>query len=102
MICQAKEMPMGTRNIRHDISHSIGTRLGGVRGLLTAGAAALAMLQPAPATAQPVACPVKQDLVKIPEIVSQDGKLRGTILLSDEQQYIAFRAQGTIPGGGPN
>src|SRR5258708_7366127 len=59
------------------------------------GAAAVAigvaLLQALPACAQWIPCPLQQDLVKIPELVSRDGILRGTVLLSDQQQRLAFR-----------
>jgi FtsP/CotA-like multicopper oxidase with cupredoxin domain len=45
--------------------------------------------------------PEQQDLVKIPELISKDGKLRGTILLGDEQQRLTFRQPpATKPGEG--
>jgi FtsP/CotA-like multicopper oxidase with cupredoxin domain len=62
-------------------------------------AAAAVLLQALPARAQWIPCPGQQDLVKVPEIVSQDGILRGTILLSDEQQRLAFKQPPTkMPG----
>src|SRR5262245_54363124 len=70
-------------------------------------AAALVLLQVLPADAQRrrppqpqstpptewIDCPaVQQPLIKIPEIVSQNGQLRGTIVLRDEQmQRLAFK-----------
>ncbi|MEO8035390.1 MAG: multicopper oxidase domain-containing protein [Acidobacteriota bacterium] len=45
-----------------------------------------------------VACPpTNQDLLRIPELVSQNGKLRGTVLVSSEQQRIAFRSPASAP-----
>ena len=46
-----------------------------------------------PARAQEIVpCPPEQqDLLKIPELVSQNGVLRGTIMLSDEKEAIPFR-----------
>ena len=64
-------------------------------------AAAIAMvaaLLPAlPACAQWIPCPAQQDLVKIPVLASKDSQdpkdriLRGTLLLSDQQQRLTFR-----------
>jgi FtsP/CotA-like multicopper oxidase with cupredoxin domain len=56
------------------------------------------------AHAQEVTClPIQQDLVKIPEIVTDgQGHLRGTIQLGDQQERIAFRiplGAGNVPGG---
>jgi FtsP/CotA-like multicopper oxidase with cupredoxin domain len=59
------------------------------------------MLHAVPAHAQEfVPCPAEQQpLVKIPELASQDNKLRGTIVLSDEQERIAVRQpSNTLPG----
>jgi FtsP/CotA-like multicopper oxidase with cupredoxin domain len=73
------------------------------RWMAVASTVAVMLVQALPAGAQFVDCPVGQDLVKVPELVRQDdGKLRATIVLSDEQQYIAFRTPGTIPGQGTN
>ena len=46
-----------------------------------------------PARAQEfVPCPPEQqDLLKIPELVAQNGVLRGTVMLSDEKEAIPFR-----------
>jgi len=54
---------------------------------------AAALLTALPARAQWIPCPAQQDLVKVPELVSQeqDHVLRGTILLSDQQQRLTFR-----------
>jgi len=42
--------------------------------------------------AQPVTCPAPStDWVRIPEIVGTSGKLKGTIIISAEQECIAFR-----------
>jgi hypothetical protein len=41
---------------------------------------------------------IGQPLVKIPEIVSSNGVLRGTVLLSDRQERVAFRTPPTAPG----
>ena len=38
-----------------------------------------------------------QPLVPVPEIASVGGKLRRTIVLSDEQEWVAFRVPGTAP-----
>ncbi|HJQ27141.1 MAG TPA: multicopper oxidase domain-containing protein [Blastocatellia bacterium] len=38
-----------------------------------------------------------QYLVRIPEFVSKDGKLRGTILLGDDQRWMAFRVPRSKP-----
>src|ERR1700674_3318002 len=65
------------------------------RRLPAAAIMVAALLVPAlPLRAQWIDCPTpaQQELVKIPEIVrSDDGKLRGTIVLSDEEQRLAFR-----------
>jgi FtsP/CotA-like multicopper oxidase with cupredoxin domain len=60
---------------------------------LAAAAFAAALLPALPASAQWIPCPAQQDLVKIPELVSQekDKVLRGTVLLTDEQQRLTFR-----------
>ena len=52
------------------------------------------------AQAQPVDClPMQQPLVKIPEMVSKDGRLRGTFLLTDQQERINFRTPPqSLPG----
>lgn len=58
---------------------------------LVAAALCLAAL-PARAQQQPDCLPIKQDLVKIPEIVTDgQGHLRGTIQLIDQQELIAYR-----------
>lgn len=54
-----------------------------------------------PARAQQfVPCPDEQQpLAKVPELASHDGKLRGTIVLSDEQERIPVRQpSNTLPG----
>jgi FtsP/CotA-like multicopper oxidase with cupredoxin domain len=59
------------------------------------------MLHASPARAQEfVPCPDEQQpLVKVPELASQGGKLRGTIVLSDEQERIPVRQpSNTLPG----
>lgn len=61
-------------------------------------AATLMLLQMLPARAAIDCLPPGQPLLNIPEIVSHNGVLRGTILLSDEQQRLAFRS----PTGGGN
>ncbi len=64
------------------------------RLLLTVLAAALVvMLQALPAHAQQfVDCPPEQQpLLRIPELAAQNNILRGTIVLSDEQQKMPFR-----------
>ena len=64
----------------------------------TALAVALTLLQ-APAANAAIDClPVGLPLVKIPEIVSQHGVLRGTIVLADEEQRLIFRSPGGKPG----
>lgn len=49
--------------------------------------------------AQPVQCPtlVPTDLVRIPEIQAKDGKLRGTIVVSAEQECVPFRKPASAP-----
>ena len=63
------------------------------RRLPGASLAITVMLAPAvPACAQWIPClPEQQDLVKIPELISKDGRLRGTLLLSDQQERLTFR-----------
>ena len=87
------------------------------RNYLTASAGVLALMLPFPpahAQAPPTATPatgstppqgllscdpiIGQPLAKVPEIVSSNGVLRGTILLSDRQERIAFRTPPTAPG----
>jgi FtsP/CotA-like multicopper oxidase with cupredoxin domain len=64
------------------------------------GSLALALLVTLPAAAQWIDClPEGQNLPVIPEIVAKDGTLRGTLLLTDEQQRMTFRA---VPGNPPN
>jgi len=61
----------------------------------------LLLMHALPARAQEfVPCPdEEQPLVKVPELSSQDRKLRGTIVLADEQQRIATRQPpNTLPG----
>jgi FtsP/CotA-like multicopper oxidase with cupredoxin domain len=71
------------------------------RRLAAAAIAFAAALLPAlPAGAQWIPCPAQQDLVPIPVLAAPDAAdakdrqpqiLRGTVLLSDEQQRLAFR-----------
>ena len=42
--------------------------------------------------------PVSQPLLKIPELVSKNGVLRGTVVLTDEQRRLIFRSPGKTPG----
>jgi FtsP/CotA-like multicopper oxidase with cupredoxin domain len=59
--------------------------------------AALTLGQAMPVHAQEVDClPMGQPLITLPEIVSHDGKLRGTIMLIDEQARVSFRQQYTV------
>jgi FtsP/CotA-like multicopper oxidase with cupredoxin domain len=69
------------------------------RGLAAvSAAAALIALMPS-AQAQGVVCPpISQPLVKIPEIVSENGVLRGTVMLQDVQLRMLFRIPQTTPG----
>jgi FtsP/CotA-like multicopper oxidase with cupredoxin domain len=55
-----------------------------------AGAAMLVQMPSAGAQLLPDCLPPGQPLLRIPELISQDGKLRGTILLADEQQRVNF------------
>jgi FtsP/CotA-like multicopper oxidase with cupredoxin domain len=58
---------------------------------VSGAAAALIALMPS-AQAQGVVCPpISQPLVKIPELVSQNGVLRGTVMLQDVQLRMLFR-----------
>lgn len=62
---------------------------------------AVMTLHALPASAQEfVPCPNEQQtLVTVPELTSHDGKLRGTIVLADEQQRIPTRQPpNTLPG----
>ena len=69
--------------------------------------AAVIMLQAPPAHAQIVnVCPPElsgaagvpgNTFFKVPEITSKDHKLRGTLILSDEQQWMAGRVPSTAP-----
>jgi len=62
--------------------------------------ALLAMLaMPRLAGAQAVQCPTLQpaDLVRVPEIQAQDHRLRGTIVVSAEQECIGFRVPASKP-----
>ena len=53
----------------------------------------------APTRGQSIACPPEgQNLLKVPELVSsKDHKLRGTIVLSDEQERMTFRVPVSAP-----
>src|SRR6202035_5832403 len=77
--------------------HGRGRRMSRWRWLAAASAAGIVvLLQPLPAqtqTVQPVTepCPPPgQPLIRIPELVSKDRKLRGTILLGDEAVRMTF------------
>lgn len=59
-------------------------------------APALMLLQALPARAAIDCLPLGRPLVRVPEIVSQYGILRGTIFLGDEQQRIATREPGGL------
>jgi FtsP/CotA-like multicopper oxidase with cupredoxin domain len=74
------------------------------------GVIMVTMLQAMPARAQasptptqtPLAnpCPtnmIGQPLIPVPEIATKDGKLQGTVLLSDEKQWMAFRVPVSAP-----
>jgi FtsP/CotA-like multicopper oxidase with cupredoxin domain len=72
-----------------------------IRSLLAAAFAAAALMFVAqPAQAQFMDCPpTQQPLVKIPEFVSQNGVLRGTVLLTDQQELLAYRQPPqSVPG----
>lgn len=83
----------GRRPARASSRRAVFSRL-----LAAAVFAAALMLGPAlTASAQEVTClPLEQDLKSMPEIVSQDGKLRGTIMLIDVPARVSFRQQYTI------
>jgi FtsP/CotA-like multicopper oxidase with cupredoxin domain len=52
-----------------------------------------ALLAQMPVAQAAIECvPISQPLVKIPELVSQNGVLRGTVLLRDVQQRVKFRS----------
>src|SRR5690349_17926657 len=42
-------------------------------------------------------CPTGNDLQKIPELISKNGKLRATIIVTAEQQMIGTRVPPTAP-----
>src|SRR5207244_2089463 len=67
---------------------------------LLSAAIALASLPALSALAAPVDClAMQQPLVKIPEIVSSGGRLRGTILLNDQEERVNFRTPPqSLPG----
>jgi FtsP/CotA-like multicopper oxidase with cupredoxin domain len=68
---------------------------------ITLVAMVVLMLHALPAHAQEfVPCPDEQQpLATVPELAAKDGKLRGTIVLSDEQESIPFRQPpNTLPG----
>ena len=76
-----------------------------VRRSLRAGLIAMAVLMwyTLPARAQQfVPCPPEQQsLLTIPELASQQGVLRGTMMLSDEQEAISFRQPPQSKPGDP-
>jgi FtsP/CotA-like multicopper oxidase with cupredoxin domain len=54
--------------------------------------AVLTLVLPAAAAAQSINCtPAEQPLVKIPELVTQSGMLKGTLVLNAERQRLIFR-----------
>jgi FtsP/CotA-like multicopper oxidase with cupredoxin domain len=65
---------------------------------------AVAVLGAAPARAAgPVECPpVMQPLVKIPEIAAVGHRLKGTILLNDQEERVIFRRPPTATPGAPS
>ncbi|HET6305928.1 MAG TPA: hypothetical protein VFG12_02000, partial [Rhodopila sp.] len=72
--------------------------------VLLAGIAVTLFLAAPHARAQTTPClPTQQDLVKMPEIVTDgQGHLRGTIQLVDRQELIPYRiplGAGNVPGG---
>jgi FtsP/CotA-like multicopper oxidase with cupredoxin domain len=62
------------------------------------GAVALVVLQSPAANAAIDCLSVSEPLIRIPELVSQDGVLSGTVVLVDEQQRLIFRSPGGKPG----
>lgn len=86
------------------------SRRGSARWWLFAAAATAAAMgvQVLPAQAQFIGClPEGQDLVRVPELIrepadiTQPGRLKGTIILSDEQERLTFRQPPPIqPGTG--
>ena len=63
-----------------------------LRRLVAGCAAAAAMLAALPAHAQWIDCPAENPmLVRVPELISQGGRLRGTLVLGDEEQRLTFR-----------
>src|SRR5258708_6646931 len=66
-------------------------------------ASALGAQTPAPAPAPPTGrCtpPQREELIRIPELQAKDGKLRGTIIASAEQECIGSRVPPTAPSAG--
>ncbi len=57
---------------------------------------------PAPAPSGLVTCPTLQpaELIRIPEIQAKDGKLRGTMVVSAEQECVGFRVPAAAPAAG--
>ncbi|HKV39640.1 MAG TPA: hypothetical protein VJX67_10530, partial [Blastocatellia bacterium] len=71
-----------------------------VRRWLTAASVAVAitMALSMAAGAQSLECRQEgQDLVRVPELVSKDGRLRATLVLRDEQQRMTFRVPVSAP-----
>jgi FtsP/CotA-like multicopper oxidase with cupredoxin domain len=62
-------------------------------------ARAQATQTPSPGASNPCPAPltVGQRFLPVPEIISKDGKLRGTVVLSDEQEWMAFRVPQSAP-----
>jgi FtsP/CotA-like multicopper oxidase with cupredoxin domain len=67
---------------------------------LAAAAVAVAVLLQAPVAHAGPCLPISQPLLKIPELVRNDHTkvLRGTMLLTDEQQRLIIRSPGATPG----
>ncbi len=92
---QACEMILCDEGLRGNVSRTVprsgffGRHI--LRAVLTVGAVLLVYALPAQAQ-QYVPCePEKQRLLTIPELVTQKGVLRGTIMLSDEKETMLFR-----------
>jgi FtsP/CotA-like multicopper oxidase with cupredoxin domain len=72
-------------------------RIDPLKLLKPAATAAILLIAPGLA-AQTVTCPpLNQELIRVPELISDKGKLRGTIVVSAEQERITFRVPASAP-----
>src|SRR6185436_1039625 len=81
--------------------HALGRHC--VRAALAVAAFAIFLALPARTQAQEfVPCPPEQQtLLTVPELASQNGVLRGTVMLSDEKEAIPFRVPPQSRPGDP-